>query len=369
MSIILKPIKMAVAGLARFVMKPLTQSLLILGMLFSVVLGVGALLVGNYLMTGIYKILAVPCMALGCFFSGFLFQMFLSNYIFRSTAMRKSEYDKLKESTDKEGTASKSRIEELEKSESALKDKVAELKKKTEQLKSQRIDITSFEPIMQLALAEFDMSFNDVKIDWLKEEIKLKQMLHDDKCPQYIGILHKEFKAKFGLDMKSVKVRRSGDKKQIFVSGLKPSFIGTQNDKENWMLREIQTFRLQNKGKVNGDPSNTTEELVVDGTLYEKDLSKEVDCSLDLNRIEKISEKQRTELQDRIANGFEAVKFAEDYVVNMGRSFVQCLLKTAFPECNIEFEDVQCADSKPLLEFVKETELEATGGTEDEATA
>ena len=369
MAIILKPIKWVVSGLSRFVMKPLTQSLLILGMLFSVVLGVGSLLGGSYLMTGIYKLFALPCIALGCFFSGFLFQMFLSNYIFRSNAMRKSEYDKLKEFADKNEKESERRIAELGKSEAALKDRVAELTNKTEQLKSQRIDITSFEPIMQLALAEFNMVFNDVKIDWLKDEIKLGQMLHDDKCPQYIGILHKEFNAKFGLDMKSVKVRRSGEKKQIFVSGLKPSFIGTQNDREKWMLREIQTFRLRNKGKVSGDPKDTTEELVQDGTLYEKDLSKEVDCSLDLNRIEKISNTQRDELQARIANGFEAVKFAEDYVVNMGRSFVQCLLKTAFPEYSVEFEDEQCADSKPLLEFVKEVELEATGCSDANATA
>jgi len=359
MSIILKPFKWVVGGLSRFVLAPLTSALLIFGMIGSVVLAVGSLIGGNYLMTGVYKLFAIPCIALGCFFSGFLFQTFLSNYIFRSNATRKSDYDKLKESTDKAEKASKNRIEELEQSEGTLKDKVAELMKRTEQLKSQRIDINSFEPIMQLALAEFDMSFNDVMIDWLKDEIKLDQMLHDDKCPQYIGILHKQFKAKFGLDMKSVKVRRSGDKKQIFVSGLKPSFIGTQNDKEHWMLREIQTFRLLKKGAVPENTADTAEELVKSGILYEKDLSKEVDCSLDLNRIEKISERQRTELQDRIANGFEAVKFAEDYVVNMGRSFVQCLLKTAFPECSIEFEDVQCADAKPLLEFVKEDELEA----------
>ena len=345
MGIILKPFKWIGGLFLRAVLNPLSQALLILGVVFSVVVGVGSVLAGTFIMTGAYKLFATPCIALGCFFSGFLFQMFMSNYIFRSNAMRKSDYEKAKS--------------ESEKCIAGLKDQVAELTATAERLKSQRIDITSFKQIMQLALAEFDMKFDDVRIDWLKDEIELDKMMHDDKCPQYIGILHKEFKAKFGLDMKSVKVRRAVDKKKIFVYGLKPIFVGSTGDEKGWVLRQIQTFRLQKQCEVRDHHPDTAEELVKNGVLYKKDNSKKVDVCLDLNRINEISEQQEKDLQNRINNGFEAVKFAEEYVVNMGRSFVKCLLKTRFPACEIEFAGEPSADAIPFLNFVEQQDIEA----------
>ena len=355
MGIILKPFKWIGGLFLRAVLNPLSQALLILGVVFSVVVGVGSVLAGTFIMTGAYKLFATPCIALGCFFSGFLFQMFMSNYIFRSNAMRKSDYEKAKS--------------ESEKCIAGLKDQVAELTAKAERLKSQRIDITSFKQIMQLALAEFDMKFDDVRIDWLKDEIELDKMMHDDKCPQYIGILHKEFKAKFGLDMKSVKFRRTEDKKKIFVYGLKPTFIGTLDDHEDWMLRQIQTYRLQKKENVSDSRPDTAEELVKNGTLYKKDKDKKVDIDLNLNRIEEISNQQRKDLQERISNGFEAVKFAEEYVVNMGRSFVECLLKTRFPTCEIEFAGEPSADAIPFLNFVEQQDIETEQITHENQNA
>ena len=350
MSIILKPLKWCVGIMAKLVLNPLTRALLILGMVASVVLAVGSCIGGAYLMAGVYKYFAIPCIALGCFFSGFLLQSFLSNYIFRSTAERKSDQDK--------------KISELNDTNKEQKEKIAELEKCKRDLSRQRIDINSFQPIMELALTEFDMTTTDVRIKWLKDEIALNQMLHDDKCPQYIGILDKKFKVKFGLDMKSVKIRRDSSGKKLIVSGLKPTFIGFKDAEENWLLREIQTFRLKKKEMPVSpkDLVDTEDKLFKDGFLYEKDRCKEVETTLDLNRIEGEAEAQQKDLQDRINNGFDAVKFAEDYIVSMGEAFIRCLLLSAVPQkYEIEFDpDASASDAKPLLDFVNALDLEET---------
>ena len=69
MGIILKPFKWIGGLFLRAVLNPLSQALLILGVVFSVVVGVGSVLAGTFIMTGAYKLFATPCIALGCFFS------------------------------------------------------------------------------------------------------------------------------------------------------------------------------------------------------------------------------------------------------------------------------------------------------------
>lgn len=355
--LIVTPFKWIGGIIGRFVLRPLTSALLILGIVGSVALAIASLIGGNLLMGGVYKFLAVPCIAIGCFFGGFLFQTFMSNYIFRSNAVRKSDYDKLKEQTDKENAVKDEAISKLEKSTAEQTQKIAELEKRCRDMARQRIDINSFQPVMELALVEFDMTINDVKIKWLKDKIQLGKLLHDDKCPQYIGILDKQFKAKFGLDMKEVKVRRDESGKKLLVSGLKPTFIGIKDDKEKWLLREIQTFRLVKKPADSG-ACDAEDCLVKDGFLYEKDSTKEVETTLDLNMIKHVADEQRTELQERINTGFKAVECAEQYILHMGETFIRCLLSPITQDN--KYEIVFCdsgepgADSKPLLNFVSE---------------
>ena len=348
----MKIIKMLVAApfkwiggiIGRFVLKPLTSALLMSGIMGSVALAIAAVVGGNLLLGGVCKFLAVPCIAIGCFLAGFLFQTFMSNYIFRSTAIRKADYDKLKEEADKES--------------SAQSQKIAELEKRCNDMSMKRIDINSFRSIMEMSLAEFDMRTQDVQIKWLKDKLELDQWVHDDKCPQYIGILDKQFKAKFGLDMKEVKVRLDESRKQLVVSGLKPSFIGIKDDKEKWLWREIQTFRLKDKKEAPEGAKDTENCLVKDKFLYEKDLSKKVETTLDLNMIENESEMQRKELQDRINTGFKAVEFAEKYILQMGETFIKCFLSpiTQDNKYDVVFLglDETCSDAKPLLNFVSE---------------
>lgn len=344
MKLILKPFKWITGLIAKRVMNPLSQALLIFGMVFSVVVAVGSVIAGYSLMAGVYKLFATPCIALGCFSSGFLFQMFMSNYIFRSNAVRKSDYEKSKA--------------ESEECIVKLKDELAESQATVNRLRAQRIDMTSFKQIAELALAEIDMNIDDVRIDWLKDKIELDKMLRDDKCPQYIGVYHKECRAKFGLDMKSVRLSRTKDKK-IVVYGLEPTYIGSKDDKGGFKLRQIQTFRLQKKGETAGKPLDTADELVEKGVVYRKDLSKKVDVCADLNKIEELSRRQERELQERINNGFKTVQYVSDYVGKVGRSFIECLLKTRFPECEIEFSAEPNDDATPMLKFIEDQEREA----------
>ena len=335
------------------VILPLRQACAIGGITMGVALGVVSVVGGTYLQIKGLGLFSIPCLALGCFLSGSVFAYYIKKTVDLAKKSSLTEEDEFKAKYRALETEKKVLEDErlrLERENQSRIEKIAELKGETRRLKMQKIDINAFMPILELSLAKANMTIKDVCTKWKKEKDDIEEGmlskigLDSPKCKQYIGIYQTDFEAKFGIDMKKIKVKERGDK--ISVSGIEVENTGIKNQKDEWILRELQTFDVVKRREVSpeekNDPKDTSMGFVYEGWWYEKNLQGEVKTSLDLNEISPDSERQSSDLQTRInAASCEQFVVAKDYVRKMAMEIIKYFLSPIAKarDLKIEFLD------------------------------
>ena len=393
----------------------------------SVALGFASVIGGMYLKS--VALLSISCVAVGCFLSGIFFNAFLAKLLEMSKSQpddrARREIKNFEEQLEKEQSKHKAELKKLEETISKLhagketaqrqlKEKEQEIadsrekeQKVLEQLNAvkedhqreisqkdteisslqaectrlgkQSIDVTALRPVLELALAEVKMNIKDVKITWdhqsfVKEGSRLGILPSSAECQQYTGVIEHEFKAKFGIDMRRLTVHWSPERRTITVYGMKAVHIGNQSELSKWLLREVKKFKLKNLGN---DERHATMKETADGfwrecNWYEKDQSEIAEASLDLNEIKNHYEEQERVLRRRVSEGGgEEFKPIQDYVANMGKAVIRCLLAPVLKayEAEIQFSENPNENGETLEEFLvaynsspDQREKQITGG-------
>lgn len=252
--------------------------------------------------------LGVLLSAVGCFASGWIFAIFLRKVGFLGSSERElsNELDK-----QKKGNAQ-------------LSSEIAKLRVEKERLEKRRININDFRPILQLGLAQADMTITDVEFDWMDD---FDDGYIYDTQSQYVGILQQSFKAVYGVDLAKLRIRE--DAATLRVVGIEPESLGVKDYKSRWLLRTAQKFKLKKiSSESMVDDLDQVEHNHKDQVIrYEKDKEEPYEGSMNLNPIAKYFEKQENTLRDRINNvkGAE-FKTVNDYIQKMARGFVEMLL-------------------------------------------
>lgn len=320
------------------VILPLRQACAIGGITMGVALGVVSVVGGTYLQIKGLGLFSIPCLALGCFLSGSVFAYYIKKTVDlarKSSSVEEGEFKAKCRALETEKKMLEDERLKLEEANRYNIGKIAELRGETRRLKLQKIDINAFKPILELSLAKANMTIKDVWTKWKKEKDDIevgrieKVVGKSPKCKQYIGIYQTDFEAKFGIDMMKIKVKERGD--QILVRGIEVENTGIKNQKDEWILRELQTFYVEKRREVSpkerDDPRDTSEGFIYEGWWYEKNHQRKVETSLDLNEISSDSERQSSDLQTRInAASCEQFAVAKDYVRKMAMEIIRYFL-------------------------------------------
>lgn len=280
--------------------------------------------------------LGVLLSAVGCFASGWIFAVCLRKVGFLGSSERELS----------------NQLDQQKKGNAQLSSEITKLRAEKERLEKQRIDINAFRPILQLGLAQADMTITDVAFDWMDD---FDNGYIYDTQSQYVGVLRQSFKAVYGVDLAKLRIRE--EPKVLRVVGIEPENLGVKDYKSKWLLRAAQKFKLKKISSISEwNVIDQVEHKIKEQIIhYEKDKEKPFDGSMNLNPIAKYFERQENSLRDRINN----VKGAEfrtinDYIQKMARGFVEMLLapvkKAVVFDNTISFADIDGKNEWLVLE-------------------
>ncbi len=107
------------------------------------------------------------------------------------------------------------------------------LKQDLDELSRRRLNITEVNEILELGLIEVDTSF--------KRTVN-RNLEIDRKQVQFIGVLHVDFVAKYGIDFKKLKYRIDEEKQEISIANAIPQFLSFSKRNCVWEIAEILEY-------------------------------------------------------------------------------------------------------------------------------
>ncbi len=167
----------------------------------SIIIFVGALLLFN-------DIFAIGIVILGL--AGFLF--FLWAFMLKD---KTKLIDSLKEEIKKVRSEKKSMEQELE------------------DYSKRKLNISEVNTVLELGLIEVDTSF--------KRTVN-KQFMVKDRKVQFIGVLHVDFIAKYGVDFRKLMYKINEEQKEISIANAEPEFLSFSKRNIKWEITEILEF-------------------------------------------------------------------------------------------------------------------------------
>ena len=243
---------MLLKRIVKCILKQSYATLLLFGILLLVVAGALALYVHN-------PALGIGIALVGGFFSGSIICSILPKYI-------KLHAEKF--------------IEEVSKQELETDNK--NLKSELDRLRRMKVNVSAYQPMLKLGLLQLDMTLTDFMT---KEVGRRDTGVFNPKTSyvdEYMGVLDVDFKANLGVDLEKL-LFVDDDNGNLIISGLCAEYQGKLNEKETWRLKEVR----RSKG---GQLFNLLKGDMKIGAMNDVVFN----CTVE----------QRTELQDRINNGF-----------------------------------------------------------------
>ena len=107
------------------------------------------------------------------------------------------------------------------------------LKQDIDELSGRRLNITVVNEILDLGLIEVDTSF--------KRTVN-KNFEVSGKNVQFIGVLHVDFVAKYGIDFRKLKYRIDEEKREISIANANPQFLSFSKRNCEWEIAEILEY-------------------------------------------------------------------------------------------------------------------------------
>ncbi len=107
------------------------------------------------------------------------------------------------------------------------------LKQEIDELSGRRLNITEVNEILDLGLIEVDTNF--------KRTVN-KNFEVSGKNIQFIGVLHVDFVAKYGVDFRKLKYRIDEEKREISIANANPQFLSFSKRNCEWEIAEILEY-------------------------------------------------------------------------------------------------------------------------------
>lgn len=136
-----------------------------------------------------------------------------------------------------------------------------------ERVKGQQLQFQQVQTVLKLTLLEVDATLTDFK----EEELGTRdKTLGGAEAHRYVGVLRKRVKVLLGMDLARLRVKAEGP--VLLIDGLHAEFQGVREDREDWLLRQIQVREdnliLSSRTRVLEDDAK----LLDAGTRHQADL-------------------------------------------------------------------------------------------------
>lgn len=151
-------------------------------------------------------------------------------------------YQAFMKQKDDEINKLRSQLKEVDKTASSLKEENTELR-------NRKLNVSEIKSVVDLGLMEVNTNFTRVWND--KSEYQGKQI-------RFIGALQVSIVAKYGLDMKDLRVKFDPDKNELTVANILPKFLSFSDLNYDWKIAEVLLYTVPLVGEKHWQ---TTKEL------------------------------------------------------------------------------------------------------------
>jgi hypothetical protein len=192
-----------------------------------------------------------------------------------------------------------------------------------------RLQLQGFQQIAELALTQANIKYNMVRKEPtspLEQGWNIRAEYYHDEV---LVITSYDFIAKFGIDLKEVKIAKT-DNNTVIVSGIRPKFIGASDWKRDNILREIRRVDYKYGQWYRSRILDARQDNILAGI-------KEGQFDLEFNR--------------KVREGFE-LAFMDDVIIQLAQNFIKIVLAPVYD--NIIFENNDRREALPLMEFLEQ---------------
>jgi hypothetical protein len=126
------------------------------------------------------------------------------------------------------------------------------LKSENEELRTRKLNVSEIKSAVDLGLMEVNANFTRV---WNEK------MDQENKKLRFIGALQVSIVAKYGLDMKDLKVKFDPDKNEVTVANIQPKFLSFSDLNYDWKLAEVLEYTVPLIGEKYWQTSKDLEAL------------------------------------------------------------------------------------------------------------
>ncbi len=128
----------------------------------------------------------------------------------------------------------------------------ASLKEENTELRSRKLNISEIKSVVDLGLMEVNANFTRVWND--KSE-------YQGKSIRFLGALQVSIVAKYGLDMKDLKVKFDSDKNELTVANIQPKFLSFSDLNYDWKIAEVLMYSIPLVGEKHWQTTKDLEAL------------------------------------------------------------------------------------------------------------
>ena len=140
-------------------------------------------------------------------------------------------------------------LEEAKQEKDQANQRVQVLQNEIEELKQRKLNISEIRSILDLGLIEVDTNFRRV----VAEKFKIS-----NKSVRFIGTLKVDLIAKYGINLKDLRVKYNEERQEVLVANAIPKFLSFSSRKSSWEISEIMEWK---KPMVGEDHWGTTTKL------------------------------------------------------------------------------------------------------------
>ncbi len=115
-----------------------------------------------------------------------------------------------------------------------LKKELENQRREIEDLRNRKLNVTGIRKILEVGLVEVDTHFTRT---WNEKYEFEGKNLH------FIGALQVRLKAKYGVNLKDLKIKINHNEKEIVISGLQPKFLSFSDINHEWKIAEMMEYK------------------------------------------------------------------------------------------------------------------------------
>jgi len=194
-------------------------------------------------------------------------------------------------------------------------------------LERARLSMQSFQQIAELALTQARFTETLVKKEPITPIETGWGLRADYYYDEALVIIAHDINAKFGVDLKEVKIAKANDN-SVVVSGIRPKFIGASKNQSTAILKEIR--RVDNKY----------------GVQYRVTVK---DGKQDLILADNRAAQYETEFQNKLSEGME-LAFMDDVIIQLAQNFIKIVFAPIYD--NITFDNIERPEALPIMDYL-----------------